>query len=100
MIDVGERIRQMVDLLCERLDPQRVILFGSRARGTDSKGSDIDLAVEGISKLSLREERRLKEKIDEVSGLLSVDLLFLDDLEDEDMKKVIRETGVVMYEKE
>jgi len=42
----------------------------------------------------------LKERIDKVAGLLSVDLIFLDALGDEEMVSVIRETGVVVYEEE
>ena len=99
MIDVEERINQVVALVREALAPHRIILFGSRARRTAARGSDIDLAVEGVPKLSVREERVLREKIDETAGLLSVDLLFLDDVGDEDMKRVVKETGVVVYEK-
>ena len=99
MIDVDDRIAKVVRLIRESLHPQKIILFGSRARGNERKGSDIDIAVAGVPKPSIREERLLKERIDEVAGLLSVDLIFLDDLRDEDMKSVILETGVVEYEK-
>ncbi len=99
MINVDERISQVVNFLKESLAPQKVILFGSRATGNATKGSDIDIAVAGAPKPSIREERRLKERLDEIAGLLSVDLIFLDDLGDEDMKSVILETGVVKYEK-
>jgi predicted nucleotidyltransferase len=97
---VASRIEEIVSLLVESIDPQRVILFGSHAAGTASKGSDIDLAVEGVFVPSIRQERHLKEMIDKVAGLLSVDLIFLDAMRDEEMKRVIKETGVVVYEKE
>ena len=100
VIDVTKRIEEVVSLVRDELDPQRIILFGSRAAGTATTGSDIDLAVGGVHGPSVREERHLKERIDEVAGLLSVDLIFLDNLGDEEMKRVIEETGVVVYEKE
>lgn len=38
-------IQQMVERLVERFDPDEIILFGSRARGTASPESDVDLLV-------------------------------------------------------
>ncbi|MRJ03121.1 MAG: nucleotidyltransferase domain-containing protein, partial [Epsilonproteobacteria bacterium] len=57
------------------LHPQKIILFGSRAKGYFALNSDIDIAVD--INLTFREKRKLKERIEEVSGLYSVDLLFL-----------------------
>jgi predicted nucleotidyltransferase len=36
------------DQLVPRLNPSRVILFGSRARGTSREISDYDFAVDGV----------------------------------------------------
>ena len=38
---LDEAVRRLV----EAIHPQRIILFGSRARGTDDAGSDVDLLV-------------------------------------------------------
>jgi predicted nucleotidyltransferase len=38
-------IRQAVEALIDRFHPQRVILFGSHARGTADARSDVDLLV-------------------------------------------------------
>jgi predicted nucleotidyltransferase len=38
-------LRQAVDALVERFRPERVILFGSHARGTADARSDVDLLV-------------------------------------------------------
>jgi predicted nucleotidyltransferase len=38
-------LRQAVDALVERFRPERVILFGSHARGTADVRSDVDLLV-------------------------------------------------------
>ncbi len=38
-------IRQMVDAIVREVEPQRIYLFGSRARGTDSAESDVDLLI-------------------------------------------------------
>jgi predicted nucleotidyltransferase len=39
------QIRKMVDRIVTRFDPERIILFGSRARGTAGPDSDVDLLV-------------------------------------------------------
>lgn len=43
--DIDQSIRRMVERLREDYAPQKVILFGSRARGTARPDSDIDLLV-------------------------------------------------------
>lgn len=41
----GEHIQKAVDRLAIRFHPQRIILFGSQARGTADDHSDVDLLV-------------------------------------------------------
>ena len=38
-------IHQMVRAVVDEVDPEQVILFGSRARGEEREGSDVDLVV-------------------------------------------------------
>ena len=88
-----ERINlKKIDLIVDELkkySPKKIILFGSRARGDNLKNSDIDIAVE--LDLSFREKRKLKEKIDLIAGLYSVDLFFFDEMSDEFKRKVLKE---------
>jgi predicted nucleotidyltransferase len=88
-----ERINlKKIDLIVDELkkySPKKIILFGSRARGDNLKNSDIDIAVE--LDLSFREKRKLKEKIDLIAGLYSVDLVFFDEMSDELKRKVLKE---------
>jgi predicted nucleotidyltransferase len=72
-----------------KYSPKKIVLFGSRARGDNLKNSDIDIAVD--LNLSFREKRKLKEKIDLIAGLYSVDLVFFDEMNDEFRKKVLKE---------
>jgi predicted nucleotidyltransferase len=81
-----------IDLIVNELkkySPKKIILFGSRARGDNLKNSDIDIAVE--LDLSFREKRKLKEKIDLIAGLYSVDLVFFDEMNEEFKRKVLKE---------
>ncbi len=77
--------------------PKSIILFGSRARGDFSKYSDIDIAVD--LDLSFREKRKIKEKIEAISGFYSVDLVFLDEAQNNFKEKILKE-GKVLYAKE
>jgi len=42
---VSKKIAGMVRRIVERFDPERIILFGSHARGTAGPDSDVDLLV-------------------------------------------------------
>ena len=44
MVDEGT-LRQAAERLAERFHPERIILFGSQARGTATDRSDVDLLV-------------------------------------------------------
>lgn len=59
MNTVEEKIKKIVTLIVNSVDPQKVILFGSRAKGKEHKGSDIDIALEGCN-ITSREFRKLK----------------------------------------
>ncbi len=41
-----DTIRAMADFIVSRFDPERVVLFGSYARGQATEDSDVDLLVE------------------------------------------------------
>jgi len=91
-------LNKIVRLLIDEVNPTKLILFGSRSKGNARRGSDIDVAVEGGKSLSHREERKLKEKIEEISGIYFVDIVFLEKTS-ADFKNMIRKTGKVIYEK-
>ncbi len=41
-----EVLEAIIEVLKSRLQPQRIVLFGSRAKGKSHPGSDFDLAVD------------------------------------------------------
>lgn len=92
------KVNKYISLIVEELkkyNPKKIILFGSRARGNYKRTSDIDIAVD--LELPFREKRKLKEKIENISGLYSVDLIFLPDVNEDFRNKIIKE-GKVLYE--
>ncbi len=72
----------------------KVILFGSRARGTNTERSDIDIAVYGGDFNSFYWD--IKEN---VHSLLMFDVVEVDTGISEELEEEIRRDGVVIYEK-
>ena len=70
-----------------------VTLFGSRARGTFHRDSDIDLAVSGgnadLFRLAVEED---------TDTLLTFDVVNLDRTSNDELLDVIRKEGVIIYE--
>ena len=90
-----EIIHNLILLLKSELNPEKILLFGSRAKSNKTSNSDFDIAVTG-NKINFRDLRELEEKIDEIAGLYSVDLIFLD-LVEENFKNIILKTGKILY---
>jgi len=44
-LGIQQAIETMVQRIVERFDPERILLFGSQARGTGGPDSDVDLMV-------------------------------------------------------
>ena len=80
--------------IAERHYIEKLILFGSRARGDFRRTSDIDLAVSGgdFARFALDVE-------EETSTLLKYDFVDLDRNIQEELLKSIEKEGVVIYEK-
>lgn len=72
---------------------QKIVLFGSRARGTNTERSDIDLAVSGGDLEGFYWD--IKEK---VHSLLMFDVVNLDEGISEELRGEIERDGVTMYE--
>ena len=72
----------------------KIILFGSRAKGTYTERSDIDIAVSGGDFDAFYYD--IKEKI---HSLLTFDVIDLDKNVSEELKKEIDRDGVIIYEK-
>lgn len=72
----------------------KVVLFGSRARGDHKEKSDIDLAVSGgnVSAFAIDVDEK-------TSTLLKFDIVNLDASVQEGLRESIEEEGIVIYEK-
>ncbi len=94
--DVGlkEQVIEEIRELAKQYQLETVILFGSRARGTFYKTSDIDLAVSGGNKTMFALD--VEEK---TSTLLTYDVVDLDAAIQESLRAAIEKEGILLYEK-
>jgi len=89
-----EKYRQtLLNILTANPRVERVVLFGSRAMGTYTPESDIDLALYG-DELTLTDLAKLKEEIDRTTIPQKVDLLLAKDIEKPELLEHIRKHGV------
>ena len=87
-------VLEEISLIAKHCGLDRVLLFGSRARGDCWRASDIDLAVEGGNVLQFA--LSVKE---ETSTLLDFDVIDLGQRVSEDLLESIRKEGIPIYEK-
>lgn len=92
---VPERAYRDVVRFAEQAGVEKLILFGSRARGTFREMSDVDLAVFGGNFDQFY--WNVQEK---TWGLLRFDLIDLSRPISEELKKEIERDGVIIYEKD
>ena len=71
---------------------QKVVLFGSRLKGNYKYNSDIDLCILCDKKY----KGTIAEELDEIVWIYSVDLVFLDSMNDE-IKTQIEKYGIEIY---
>ena len=94
MMDLDNKIRQEIITFAKKNNIQKVMLFGSRARGDSHDRSDIDLAVTG------GEVRNFRLNIEEeVRTLLMFDVVNLDDVVQDALREIIQKEGITIYEK-
>lgn len=90
-------VMEMSRVLVEKFGVKKVWLFGSLAEGLFWEGSDIDLAVEGLSSevyfAALSEIWRL------LPGGMELDLIPLEDAYESLRERVLKE-GEILYDKE
>lgn len=83
-----------IQAIAEKNGVEKVILFGSRARGDHNRTSDIDLAVSGGNAAEFAADIE-----EETATLLEYDIVDLAKPVNRDLLESIRKEGKVLYEK-
>ncbi|MCR5097869.1 MAG: nucleotidyltransferase domain-containing protein [Lachnospiraceae bacterium] len=97
MYDIPEKILYEIRSIGDRMSIDRIIMFGSRARGDNHERSDIDLA---FSARNSKEYFEMKDALENIDTLLMFDLVDLNSCNiSADITEEINKDGVVIYEK-
>ena len=91
---IKPKVIQEIIRLAKKNQIEKVILFGSRARGDYKNRSDIDLAFCGDSS-----SRFILDVDDKTSTLLQFDVIDLDKPVRAELLESIKREGIVIYEK-
>ena len=89
-------IQEAVNPIAIQYGVKRIYLFGSYAKGKANETSDVDLIIEKGKPMSLLRLAGMRQKIQEALGL-PVDLITTTGM-DEDFKKEIEGTEILLYE--
>lgn len=76
----------------------KIILFGSRAKGNYKPGSDIDLALIG-EEISLRDLNKIHLELDKLYLPYSFDLVIFEKIDNNDLIDHINIVGIPIYTK-
>mgnify|MGYP001080516730 CR=1 FL=1 len=91
---LSDRIVRELCSFAQRDAVTKIVLFGSRARGTNTERSDVDIAIYGGDFDSFYWD--VKEK---VHSLLMFDIVQADAAISNELKQEIEKDGVTIYEK-
>ena len=92
--NLPDRVVRELSSFAQKHSITKIVLFGSRARGTNTERSDIDIAVYGGDFDSFYWD--VKEKI---HSLLMFDIVQADAAISDELKQEIEKDGVTIYEK-
>lgn len=86
-----ERIKEISEKVFQHPEA-RVILFGSRANGSFRRVSDIDIALQNVSRM---EKSVFEEMVENSDIIYSVDITLWEDLPESFREKILKEGKVI-----
>lgn len=92
-------IKRICDVFARHPEVEKAIIYGSRARGTHKRRSDIDLTLTGDERLTFVALTMIMDELDDLLLPYMIDLSVLSYISDPDLLDHIRRVGVVFYER-
>lgn len=86
-------IKLILQVIDQESKVEKIILYGSRAKGNYRKGSDIDLTLMG-EKLETTDLLRIENKLDDLLLPYKIDLSIFHQIENQDLVDHIHRVGV------
>ena len=90
-------IDQINEIFARYREIEKVLIYGSRARGDCRNGSDIDLTI--LGDVSFNDKIRIAGLIDDLPIPYMCDLSILKDIKNENLVEHIERVGKIFYEK-
>ncbi|MDV3350684.1 nucleotidyltransferase domain-containing protein [Leptolyngbyaceae cyanobacterium CCMR0082] len=94
----SKTIEDISSIFQQYTEIERVILYGSRAKGTYRAGSDIDLTLVG-KQISHEQLLSIEHQLDDLLLPYLFDLSIFSHIEDPDVIDHINRVGLIFYEK-
>lgn len=91
-------IKKIIEKITQKVEVDKIMIFGSSVRKDGSPKSDIDLAIFGLKEIEKLPV--LKEELnEEIPTLRDIDIVVFEQLTNERLKQRILEEGVIIYER-
>ena len=90
--NIPERVLKDISAFAKKYSINKVILFGSRARGDNTERSDIDFIAYGVKDIET-----LREEIDEIMTLKKIDIFDYDEVCNQYLREDMDEYGRKIY---
>ena len=96
MYGINEKVyRSLIRYFENNNKIKKVVIFGSRAKGTENANSDIDLCIKCLENY----RGTVVDEVNDVIGIYSCDIVFIGSLNKE-IENQIKRDGIIIYEKE
>ena len=91
-------LESIIDVFAKYLKIEKVLLYGSRAKGNFKKGSDIDLALVGKN-MNIEDLNKIFLELDKLYLPYDFDLVIFEKIENENLIDHINRIGIIIYER-
>lgn len=92
-------LEKIVSIFKSNPGVEELLLFGSRAKGHNVSGSDIDLAIKGKG-LNLDDILKAKSEIDKLSLPYKTDIIIYERIKDIDLVDHIDKVGISLFKRQ
>ena len=93
-------IQKICGVLTRYPQVEKAVLYGSRAKGSYRKGSDIDLTLCGGADLTLSVRHTIATELDDLFLPYMIDLSIFRDIGDSDLIEHIQRVGTILFDRQ